>query len=446
MKIKLAVILLLIMGATLHTIPLITQGVTTLGYDTGFYRRYLIKPFESFPNTEVPGLGQDALGPRIFLDLLKLTKLPTDYILFGSYILLWALGGLTLFILMRTLMNERVAFLALIIFTLSPAQFVAYDFMLYKHAFVLPFLFLALLALEKKSLWLFPLSIIIALSHQTTTIFYVATLTLFLAFNKNRWRDVVPTLILTTSIFLALHGNFYRRFTYTPVAVFLDAQKYFWLSAPLLFFALWGIKDLVLHQPKSVLWAFALTAFAFPLAQLPFYERIFIFTDIALVVLAALGILHIKNSISLKSLGTKTLALLTLSAIFGGWFLGNFYNQLWDDYRWISPTTQQNILELKSYIPQHATVLTTVDLAPWLLGWSNYFVIAPGLLNDWHNNEAWITLWTSKSDTEKMRFFNDFPRPLFLFLEPYAQENFLPRATCVRALTGYVTEYTCHKK
>ncbi|MBI3572271.1 hypothetical protein HY091_01920, partial [Candidatus Kaiserbacteria bacterium] len=56
----------------LHALTFLFHGPYALGYDTGFYRRYLIQPFISFPNAPVPGLGGDALVPRVLLDTLRL--------------------------------------------------------------------------------------------------------------------------------------------------------------------------------------------------------------------------------------------------------------------------------------------------------------------------------------------------------------------------------------
>src|SRR3989338_5196952 len=61
-------------------------GPHPFGYDTGFYRRYLLEPFISFPNAPVPGLGDDALVPRMLLDVLRFVHLSPDVILYGSYV------------------------------------------------------------------------------------------------------------------------------------------------------------------------------------------------------------------------------------------------------------------------------------------------------------------------------------------------------------------------
>jgi len=67
-----------------------------LGFDTGFYRRYLIEPFTSLPHAAVPGLDHTVILPRVFLDLIRLTGLPIDVVLYGGYVLASALlfGGI----------------------------------------------------------------------------------------------------------------------------------------------------------------------------------------------------------------------------------------------------------------------------------------------------------------------------------------------------------------
>src|SRR4051812_33110018 len=93
--------LIALMSLSVHLLPFYLWGPHPFGYDTGFYRRYLIEPFVSFPNAPVPGLGNDALVPRILFDALRFLHLPPDAILYGSYIFLFSLIPILVFLWVR---------------------------------------------------------------------------------------------------------------------------------------------------------------------------------------------------------------------------------------------------------------------------------------------------------------------------------------------------------
>jgi len=82
---------LLIVGlfTIVHTWPFLTyKQWAVFGFDAGFYRRYLLEPFTSIPHASVPGLDHTVLLPRVLLDIVRLTHLPTDVVLYSSYLLL----------------------------------------------------------------------------------------------------------------------------------------------------------------------------------------------------------------------------------------------------------------------------------------------------------------------------------------------------------------------
>src|SRR4051812_44732848 len=78
-------------GFAVWTLPYLRFGLFGYGYDTGLYRRFLIQPFVSFPNTPVPGLDHTVFIPRLLLDVFRFVHSP-DVILFGVYLLLGIAG------------------------------------------------------------------------------------------------------------------------------------------------------------------------------------------------------------------------------------------------------------------------------------------------------------------------------------------------------------------
>src|SRR3989344_4962452 len=173
----LALVSLTALAVAIHLVPFADGVRHPFGYDTGFYRRYLIQPLVSFPNTPVPGLGTDALVPRLLLDSLRVLPLAPDVILYGSYITFFVILPILVFLLLRQRAGIRAAYLSALFLILSPVQYQAYWFMFWKNAWALCPLFIAFICIERRWwLALYAADIAIAFSHKTTAILYIATL------------------------------------------------------------------------------------------------------------------------------------------------------------------------------------------------------------------------------------------------------------------------------
>ncbi len=433
---------ILLLGAAIHLIPLLQFGERGLGYDAGFYRRHIIKPLASFPNTATPGLGDDALLPRITLDMLRSLRIPPDIILFGSHIILWALGAFALFFLVKTYCDTRTGLIAALLFTLSPMQYVAYWFVLWKHAFALPLFFLLLLMLGRASYWAIPLAGILALSHNTTTAFAIFVLCIFLIMRPRTWRVAVPSLVLMIGTYLLLHPMATGYVSSRPVGVFVSIEHFLWNIAPLIPFALFGINRI--SSDRSPLFAFVLAALAFPIAQLPFWERILIFTDIALIIVAANGIKYIISWIRHNQESKLALSAILACALLGGTAIALLHNRIrdWDPFE-VPYAARAHIARIPELIGSGKKILTTTELAPWIFGWTHNKVVAPGLLGDPHNNEEWLLYWSDPDHYDAKEFLAVYGDTFYFFIPPDEQNAFIPKDKCVRTLSEYLTEYHC---
>ena len=437
-----ALALIVLAGIAIHLIPLVNFGAQGLGYDAGFYRRHIIKPFVSFPNTLTPGLGDDALLPRIALDSMRMLGIPADIILFGSHILLWALGAVALFCLMRKYFGMWTGITAVFLFTISPMQYVAYWFVLWKHAFALPIFFLLLLALERRSYWAIILALTLSFSHNTTSAFTIMTLGVFFIIRPEMWRITGASLMLMIASYLFLHPSSADLVSVRPIGVFVPVEYFLWNIAPLVPFALLGITRLT--QNRSSLLAFVLTALAFPMAQMPFWERIMIFADIALIVTAACGISLIVSCI-IKNKETKLAVGATLAcALFLGIYLSLLNNRISDWDPFMAPyAARAEIANIPKYIGPGEKIITTTELAPLVFGWSTNKVIAPGLLGDTHNQAEWILYWGDPNHPETRTFLAEYGTKFYFFIPPDEQNAFIPENKCVRKLSEYIVEYYC---
>ena len=406
---------LALLSLALHLLPFLFYGTHPLGYDTGFYRRYLIQPFISFPSAPVPGLGEDAILPRLLLDVLRLTNIPTDVALYGAYLLPFILLPVLLFVYLAPRLGTLGAFFAGLFLILSSVGYTAYWYFLFKNAWGLCLILLALAAYERKRLWLFFLSgAAVALTHKTSAIMYLFTLGVLWLIGSGRRRELAFHILLVAAIFVIANLHFAVTIVgRSPQAVFLGWREFILLSYPFILLALVGICALRSRPMPRSLVAFALASFAFPIFFLPFYERIFIFCDVALAALAAYGALHLLSRTRRKDGGIGWLALAAL-CIAVGLAGGNLYTEV----RALGPSIAQadlaSIFSVTAAIPPDATVLTTSEEAPWYEGWGLSHVAAPGMLADNHDLQEWIAFWSSTSTPEKVAFLDSLPKPLYV--------------------------------
>ncbi len=438
------IVFLCVSSSLIHLLAFLLHGPHPLGYDSGFYRRYILQPFHSFPNPSVPGLGDDALVPRLFLDIVGLLPISTDQILYGTYIFFWALLPVAIYFLLRPHLGMRGSFVAGLLILLSAIQYKAYWFMLWKHSFAALLFILALIAIQRR--WTIPLLVLdiaIALSHKTTAILYLVTLgILFLIHTKERRWIFIHT-ILTATLFAVVNFDILHTVSLAaPVAIFMSWREYLFFSVPLLLILLVGRTWSLRNIPISLL-AFAVASFLFPILQLPFHERIFIYGDIALVALAAFAIERILSEIDFSNPKKKTYLLGATLCVAFGFYAGFLWNEIRALQPLVSPESIEVIEKIGSSVPRDATILTTSDEAPWFQGWTSSHVAAPGMLYDSHNFEEWMALWTSTSTSEQIAFLHSLPQPLYISTLGTVEDLIGTLPSCITEIAPHLYEFRC---
>ncbi|MSR71597.1 MAG: hypothetical protein EXS50_02960 [Candidatus Taylorbacteria bacterium] len=429
-------------------VPFLMNGAQPLGYDTGFYRRYLINPLVSVPNTPVPGVDHTIIAPRVFLDVIRSLGLSPDINLYGSYVLLMLIFAGVFYYFLRVYTSKNIALFALILLTLSPIQYLAYWFMFYKNFFGLIFLFLTLVFLKKK--WFVPsliCALLVPLSHQTTTIILLGVLGLYflitLLFEKKLLISELVILFSTLLVYLSLHPHVQQKIDAPPIGIFIEKIDFILLTIPLLILTLIGLPKFInLLKQNLILIAFGGVSIIFPLFSLPYYQRIFLFTNYWLIIGAAVGahaLLEARvfsRKFFYKSVAVGVIGLFIFHSSL-------VVNQILKLKPLITPDTIVEINKLKQYVPDHASVLTSARLTPWVQGWTVATVYAPGILKDQHPSWEWQSFWTSTGN-EKLTFLSSFPKPLYIFIDDSQSNLFLPKASCIRKLSSmlYVDECT----
>jgi hypothetical protein len=354
--------------------------------------------------------------PRIVLDLLRLTHLPVDLILYGSYVLLFALLPVLLFFWLRPAFGTRGALVAGIFLIASPVLYNAYWFMLYKNAFALNLILLAFIALERRK-WLlvFLLDVAIALSHTTSAIVYLTTLGLLFLISRGRRFEIGGHGILTASVFALVNMPHVHQATVAlPTALFLEWPQYLSFMLPLLVLVIFAAKELRFSPLPKTLLAFAVASFLFPILHLPFYQRIFVFCDVALAAFAGFAAVLLLRKIDLRNLTLSMYVPGAVLCIAIGIFFGSTYSQVHALQPLLSPLEMRQIQAAGEMVPEDAFILTSAEEAPWYEGWTRAHIAAPGLLHDTHNFEEWETFWNATSTDERIRFLASFPPPLYV--------------------------------
>lgn len=435
-----------LLSVLVHLVPFLLYGPNPLGYDTGFYRRYLIEPLSSFPNTPVPGLGGEALVPRVVLDALRVLHIPTDLLLYGSYIVVFALVPTLFYFVLKPTLGARGAVVGAVLLALSPVQYTAYWYMLLKNAWGLVFLLLALIAWKKKSFWLLlGLDFLLALSHKTTALVYVATLSVLGLIYPKRLVESALHGVLVLVCLAAVALPALQTATHdAPVAMFLGWGEYISLSLPFFIAILFGIRGVRRSKIPNTLFALLIVGAAFPVLQLPFFERVFIFSDIGVCALAAIALEYVIARATVRPRTNSTYWHMAALCIVGGAVLGTLWNQIQTQKPLVSVQEIGRIEEIARVLPPDATMLTTTDEAPWFEGWTTAHIAAPGMLRDIHNFDEWVAYWESTSTPYKISFLSEYPQPLYISTGQDYQD--LASSTCMTRLLPTLLRDDCAQK
>lgn len=412
-------------GVLIHLFPFFYSGRDPLGYDGGFYRRYVIDHIYFWQN--VPGLGTEASLPKITFDFLKLIHLPTNIILYGSYIALYCGITIAIYFLVRYWSNARTAFFAILLFVISPVQYFGYWCMLYKNIYAFVLLVFTAYLIDKKSDWAYLGVLAIAFTHQTTSILFLLTLGIFFLINKENRRQTVLMFSLGGSLFLLLQSHsIVSNITNFPIASFLSWKQYMFFGLPVIILAVIGVKSFAKKMNRSFYFAFCIVAILYPLFHLPFFQRVLLYTDLALIVVASFGLAYLYEHHFFIQKKEQHY----LGKIIGSFFI--ILASLFLTHKMITLfpiVTETDIIELEmidSYIPPGSYILTNMTLAPWVEGFSHSHVISPGLLHDNHSNSEWQQYWSENSIAKKIEFLSSFPRPLYFFMPMEEHLIFVP--------------------
>jgi len=256
---------------------------------------------------------------------------------------------------------------------------------------------------------------VLALSHRTTAIVYLATLVVLFLIDRRRRKVALLHALITGACLLAIDLQaLSSAIRVPPEAIFTDWSTYLGLSFSLLLIIICGAGAFRNQCIPSIVIAFAIASFLFPILHTSFYERIFIFSDIALAILAGCALGYCLSVLDWENISVPHAARIAAICIALGILFGALVDQIRAYQPLVSAAAVESIKKNSLRVPPNATILTTSDEAPWFEGWTLSHIAAPGMLHDDHNLPQWIAFWSATSSAQKIAFLNDFSPPLYI--------------------------------
>lgn len=441
-------IFLFIIGARIY--PFIKYGEAALGYDTGFYRRYLDIKTDNFFKPPASILESGALGPRFVLSLLSALNIDTNFALYGSHILFSLLIGLMIYFSASLVFKNRNAgFFAIGLYALSSVQWIAYTFMFYKQGLAVFFLLLALYLFEKKSsLFILPLFLSL-ISHRTTAFLTIPVFIIIAAVNiLKKQKNILWFLTIFAAGFAAwLHReSIIQLFIFLQngppeqdpfklkTGIFIDIKQYLHLSAFYFIPALLGWWLMIKKRIFNAFFLFFSLTILMVFTKSYFYQRIIFFLDIFAIILAGGAINYFYNRFK----ETK----LTLLFILSGFILVG--SVLFLEIKNYQPLiTRDDLGEIyKLRVSENEAFILTEspEYAPWLYGWagSDKKIIAPGLFWDKWTLPQWQEFWDGDEEKQK-ELLALYDEPIYIFMP----ESDYSKDDCFSRFSEFIWKFDC---
>lgn len=339
-------------------------------------------------------------------------------------------------------LRNRSSVWAILLLSGSIIQIEAYSMFLWKNLTALPFMILGFAAFNKK-LWTllgFCLAVLLV-THRTTAIIFVLSFGWVIlgklvknkSFKKFWLWGIIwlgATGLLLAHYWPAIMSLINHENLSVQDGVFLNGVNKWKLIWPELLLGLGGLW--VTRKNKwNTITGLVLMSGAWVLFKLPFYNRIYIFLSLGLMMLGAMFLEYLYAN------GGKLAKIITVAATIGIIVLGLKYT--WYKQPLISYEEVKEIAEFKNPDSIPFVLATSPDDAPWLLGYiENARLGAPGLMENPHTKEEWEEFWANQNQA---RFLSVYPRPLFFYERSYKVSGWVEG--CKERVSLNFSKYTC---
>ena len=164
-----------------RAIPFLHWGEAPLGYDTGIYLKQFGDYFNQIKNT---GLIANIYPITFITNLLYLFGWKASQLISAFYIILNIFVGLGIYIVAKEYFNKNVAFLSLLVFSLSASQFLAYWWMYFGMVIATLFTLVSFYLLKKRSWLVAPVAGFMGAAHPLSFLSIGFSIILYFVFNK----------------------------------------------------------------------------------------------------------------------------------------------------------------------------------------------------------------------------------------------------------------------
>jgi hypothetical protein len=408
------ILIILALSLLLRTIPYLGNSVP-LGYDPGLYKYAFEHPVQA---TSFPLIFRLVMGG---LDGL----FGSQFLLVPLLIILSASTSVVIYLTTSRLFNQAAGLIAAFLFSISLIQFETFWYGYYKNIVGVNVLVLSLMSIRKSEAFNWKpilLGGVLASTHRPaflifglTYLFYV--LLLVRPLWSRAFRDAVLTGLATLTLavlvnFESLPNFFVRGVTEGSQYVlqaentggsFFDFNTYIILSLPIIPFAIIGAFHYWRHAKQMAI--AALVTFLLVVLKLVFFNRFIIYLDIFVIVYAALGLLALLHTRHKLGLGMASLLLLLST-----WLA---VDRSLNAEPLISESELQEIARIDSLVEEDATIMATTDYyAPWLKGWVDRAIIAPGMFDFTDMTlEDWQRFWR---DEGREAYLRNISQPVYV--------------------------------
>ncbi|MCK5416052.1 glycosyltransferase family 39 protein [Candidatus Parcubacteria bacterium] len=409
-------------------LPFAINGSHPLGYDTGFYNYTLSQARSEVELSDYFSLskilhpaGVESIGQQLINKTLILLGFDNWSILYGFYILMGLMIGYFIYLFAKKYFDKFSAWIAVLLYSVSFVQFLAYSEMFWKSAVGLVLMLFIFYLLEQKKpkyfLFIIPCVLFLAITHKTSAIILLIVVTLFLLLDKTF--KLKHKLIILTSIFLTsgilfglnqgvfidlgkqVFSGFKGQYDLFSLreGLFINGNQFLNFSFFYLPFALLTIGDLIWKKSRiTTILLLTLVSSIFVIFELVFYKRIFIYLDISLIILASYSLARLFNIICQKTSLKFSIFLFSSSlVVLTAWEI----LQITKQPPALSENDMKSIQAIKDVEPDLKIFTYNSYYTPWLYGFSGHKIIAPGWGDGNWNLDTWKVFWGADLEVKK---------------------------------------------
>lgn len=440
------VIIGFLFALALRIIPYIKNPVP-LGYDPGLYKYVFENPFGG-----VWIKGMYPLGFVVIMHILS-DIFTSEILITYFFAILSASTVFAVYFAVKKMFSKRAAVIAALIYPLSIAQLQTFWFNYYKNVIGIILLLISYTFFREKKRFNYEIIIIgtiIAMFHRPALFIFGLSFVIYsLMYYKDKKKALLYIGLIAS---LGLLVNIDRITTYIlpslaglgtsivdlrgGAGTFFSIKDYFYSMLAFIPFAIIGASK-SLDKNRGFLIGGTIT-FLTVVLGLFFHNRLIIYLDIFVIVYSAIGfdiLIREKKKFGMAILISFIIIFAVIASI-----KSTSLKPL------ISPVEFSEIKSFNAIIPKDADIMSTSSYyTPWLKGYVNRGVIAPGMFNlNKMSEKEWKKFWKGINRTNYLNMYNE---TIYIYVgEKQAHLNFNPNCfNLIVNKTGKLYKYICGK-